>query len=56
MVKRQVGTPWRVLRRFLSSFLDSFSLPNGKRSTIKTFPELNLVSLILRAHTLSKSF
>ena len=34
-----------------SSFLYSFSLPNAKRLTIKTFLEVTLISLTLRART-----
>ena len=30
-------------------YFDSFSPPSGKRSTIKAFPEVSLVSLTLRA-------
>ena len=52
-VKGNVKTPAESPKTgfFRHTYFDSFVPPNTKRSTIKSFPKLSLVSLTLRART-----
>ena len=43
MVRKQVKTGGEPQKRVLSSYFDSFLPPDGKRSTIKTFPKFSFI-------------
>ena len=50
-IKRQFKTPRGAPKRLFHHILILFLSPDGKRFTIKAFPEVILVSLMLRTHT-----
>ena len=56
-VKRQVKTP-KLQKSVLFTNFDFFHVhpPNTKRSTVKAFPEVSLVSITVRSQPVIKNF